>query len=91
MCGRPCRDRALAMKIDGNAHDITNAATLHLGAAIPRRGIMNVCDLASYVAPRIAPDASTRDGGFIVLPDGPGLGITPDESLLGDPILELKA
>jgi len=93
---RRARDLCLSLGVkmcieDTWGSDITTAATLHLGAATPQRGIMNVCDLASYVAPRIAPDAPTRDGGFIAPPDGPGLGITPDESLLGDPILELKA
>ena len=93
---RRARDLCLSLGVkmciqDTWGSDITTAATLHLGAATPQRGIMNVCDLASYVAPRIAPDAPTRDGGFMAPPDGPGLGITPDESLLGDPILELKA
>jgi len=34
---------------------------------------------------------TVEDGGFIVRTYGPGPGITPDESLLEDLLLELKA
>ena len=57
----PCLSLGVKMCIEDTwGSDITTAATLHLGAATPRRGIMNGCDLASYVATRIAPDAPTR-------------------------------
>ena len=29
------------------------------------------------------------DGGHITLPEGPGLGITPDEGVFGEPVLSL--
>ena len=59
---RRARDLSLSLGVkmcieDTWGSDITTAATLHLGAATPQRGIMNVCDLASYVTPRIAPAA----------------------------------
>ena len=93
---RRARDLCLSLGVkmcieDTWGSDITTMATVHLGAATPQQGIMNVCDLASYVAPRIAPDAPSRQGGFIAPPTGPGLGITPQDSLLGDPLLELTA
>ncbi|MEL6747102.1 MAG: enolase C-terminal domain-like protein, partial [Pseudomonadota bacterium] len=69
--------------------DITTAALLHLGAATPPAHVLNVCDLSGYVAPRIAPDCPVRRDGRIAPPDGPGLGITPDRDLLGDPDLIL--
>ena len=69
--------------------DITTAALLHLAAATPARGIMNTCDLSHYVAPRLAPDAPTRQNGRIAPPEGPGLGITPDASILGAPDIVL--
>ncbi|WP_299349774.1 enolase C-terminal domain-like protein [uncultured Shimia sp.] len=65
--------------------DITTATVLHLGAATPERGIMNVCDLCHYVGPRLAPDLPTRKNGRIPPPEGIGLGITPDPHVLGQP------
>ena len=70
--------------------DIATTAALHLGAATPERHLMNVCDLSGYVGPRIAPDGPARDNGRIRPPDGPGLGITPDRTVLGSPILSLN-
>ncbi|MEO0391424.1 MAG: enolase C-terminal domain-like protein, partial [Pseudomonadota bacterium] len=69
--------------------DITTAALLHLAAATPPGAILNTCDLSGYVAPRLAPDAPTRDHGTIAPPDGPGLGITIDPDRLGTPVLTL--
>ena len=69
--------------------DITTAALLHLAASTPARGLMNTCDLNHYVAPRLAPDCPIRLNGRISPPEGPGLGITPDTDLLGQPDLVL--
>ncbi|SLN37806.1 4-hydroxyproline betaine 2-epimerase [Roseovarius litorisediminis] len=70
--------------------DITTAAVLHLAAATPARGLMNCCDLSHYVGPRLAPDGPTRAKGRIAPPEGVGLGITVDESLLGTPDMVLN-
>ncbi|MEM6596206.1 MAG: mandelate racemase/muconate lactonizing enzyme family protein [Pseudomonadota bacterium] len=70
--------------------DIATAAALHLGASTDPRGVMNVCDLSGYVAPRLAPTAPVRQAGRITPPEGAGLGITPDESVLGTPDLILE-
>lgn len=69
--------------------DIVTATALHLGAATPSNRLLNVCDLSGYVSPRLAPDAPTRTAGRIAPPDGPGLGITVDETCLGTPDLIL--
>lgn len=69
--------------------DITTAAVLHLAASTPERGLMNTCDLSHYVGPRLAPDAPTRANGRITPPEGPGLGITIDQDVLGAPDLIL--
>lgn len=66
--------------------DISTAAALHLAAATPPNAVLNVCDLSGYVAPRIAPDAPSREGPTIAVPEGPGLGITPDPDTLGAPV-----
>ncbi|MDJ0639520.1 MAG: enolase C-terminal domain-like protein [Paracoccaceae bacterium] len=69
--------------------DIVTAAALHFAASTPRGSLLNTCDLASYVTPRLCPDAPTRKDGRIAPPQGPGLGVTPDVAVLGDRILEL--
>ncbi|MEL6839453.1 MAG: enolase C-terminal domain-like protein [Pseudomonadota bacterium] len=69
--------------------DIVTAASLHFAASTPHGALLNTCDLSGYVGPRIAPDCPTRIHGRIAPPDGPGLGVTPDTDVLGDPILEL--
>lgn len=65
--------------------DIVTAAALHLAAATAPGQLLNTCDLSHYVAPRLAPGAPSRDQGRIAPPDGPGLGVTPDYDLLGEP------
>jgi len=70
--------------------DITTAAALHIGASTPPSRVLNVCDLSGYVAPRLAPDAPTRREGRIAPPEGPGLGVKPDEAALGAPDLILE-
>lgn len=69
--------------------DIVTAASLHFAASTPRGSLLNTCDLASYVAPRLCPDAPVRQSGRIAPPEGSGLGITPDLGTLGTPILEI--
>ena len=70
--------------------DIVTAAALHFAASTPSASLLNTCDLSSYVGPRIAVDCPTRKDGRISPPDGAGLGITPDMSVLGAPIFELE-
>jgi len=67
--------------------DIVTAAALHLAASTDPKYLLNTCDLAGYVAPRLAPDAPTRVHGHIAPPCGPGLGITVDAAALGAPDL----
>ena len=69
--------------------DIVTAASLHFAASTPHGSLLNTCDLSGYVGPRIAPDCPTRKDGRIAPPEGPGLGITPDPDVLGQPILEI--
>lgn len=70
--------------------DITTAAALHIGASTAPSRVLNVCDLSGYVAPRLAPDGPTRSNGRIATPEGPGLGVKPDEAALGEPDLILE-
>ena len=69
--------------------DIATAAALHLAAATSPDRVLNVCDLSGYVAPRLAPSAPTRQGGMIVPPEGPGLGLVIDTDRLGEPDMSM--
>ena len=69
--------------------DIATAASLHLAVTVPPKYLLNACDLSGYVTPRIALDGPQRDGGMLTPGNGPGLGITIDESVLGEPELQL--
>ncbi len=65
--------------------DIVTAAALHLGASTDPKFLLNVCDLSSYVGPRLDQNAPVREDGFIRPSEGPGLGVTPDMDVLGVP------
>ncbi|MBC6443795.1 MAG: mandelate racemase/muconate lactonizing enzyme family protein [Rhodobacteraceae bacterium] len=70
--------------------DIVTAAVLHLAASTPGRGLLNTCDLSGYVIPRVATDCPLRKDGTIAPPKGPGLGITPDQDVLGTPVADFR-
>ncbi|MFD0860550.1 mandelate racemase/muconate lactonizing enzyme family protein [Roseovarius aquimarinus] len=66
--------------------DVTTGALLHLAAATPPRMLLNTCDLSGYVGPRLDAGAPMRKAGRIAPPEGPGLGVTPDSAILGEPV-----
>jgi L-alanine-DL-glutamate epimerase-like enolase superfamily enzyme len=70
--------------------DITTAALLHLGASTGPGALLNVCDLSGYVSPRLDGNIPVRAAGFIAPPEASGLGVEPDEAVLGEPVLELE-
>ena len=69
--------------------DIATAAAVHLAAATPAKAVLNVCDLSGYVAPRLDRAAPAREGGAIRPGEAPGLGVSPDPEVLGEPVLVL--
>ena len=66
--------------------DIATAAAAHLAVTTAPRYLLNACDLSGYVTPRIAPDGPQRKGGRLAPSDRPGLGVTPDPEVLGEPV-----
>jgi len=87
-----CLDLGVKMCVEDTwGSDITTSTALHLAAATPMAGIMNVCDLSGYVSPRLDPAAPTRDGGYIAPSQTPGIGVNPDPEQLGAPVLQLSA
>ena len=72
---------ALGVKIcieDTWGSDIVTAAALHLGSTTDPKFLLNVCDLSHYVAPRLDPQAPSRNKGFIAVGDAIGLGVNPE-------------
>jgi L-alanine-DL-glutamate epimerase-like enolase superfamily enzyme len=69
--------------------DITTAAVLHLGISCDPNRLLNVCDLSSYVSPRLDAKIPNRNNGRISAPESIGLGVNPDLDLLGQPDLIL--
>ena len=66
--------------------DIVTGAALHLAASTDPKFLLNVCDLSSYVGPRLDENAPVRKDGFIGPSDAIGLGVTPDLDKLGAPL-----
>lgn len=66
--------------------DISTATAIHLAAATPSDAVLNVCDLSSYVTPRLDEKGPTRKDGFICVDHNPGHGITPNLDVLGQPV-----
>jgi len=86
-----CQTLGIKMCIEDTwGSDITTSAALHIGASTHPKFIMNVCDLSSYVAPKLDDTLPVRMDGHIVPPDGLGLGVTPNEEALGAPIAVLS-
>ena len=88
---RRARDLCLHLKTmmvieDTWGSDIATAAALHLAVATPPKYLLNVCDLSGYVRPRVAPDGPLRAAGRLAPAERPGLGVTPDQAALGEPL-----
>ena len=85
---RRARDLCLHLKTmmvveDTWGSDIATAAAAHLAVATPAKYLLNTCDLSGYVTPRVAPDGPVRENGRLAPAERPGLGVTPDETVLG--------
>ncbi|ODM44873.1 mandelate racemase/muconate lactonizing enzyme family protein [Cereibacter johrii] len=67
--------------------DIIAAACAHIGATVQPRLMEGVWLAQPYIEGHFDPENGLRiEGGHIRLPEGPGLGIAPDESLFGAPV-----
>ncbi len=68
--------------------DLVAAASLHVGATVDPTNFEGTWIAEPYVDRHYDEEHGIRlDGGWIEVPPGPGLGITPDESLWGDPVM----
>jgi L-alanine-DL-glutamate epimerase-like enolase superfamily enzyme len=89
---RTFRDLCAARRLphtcdDAWGGDVIAAACVHLGATIRPELNEGVWIAAPYIEGHYDPKAGIRiEGGHISLPAGPGLGVTPDKDLFGDPV-----
>lgn len=66
--------------------DIIAAACTHIGATVKPELLEGVWLAAPYIEGNYDPVSGIKvEGGHIVLPSGPGLGISPDETQFGAP------
>ena len=87
---RRARDLCVSLGIkicteDTWGSDIVMAAALHLGASTDPKYLLNVCDLAGYVSPKLDESSPTRNNGHIGPSDKIGLGVEPNLDTLGTP------
>jgi len=67
--------------------DVLAAACTHIGATVTPELLEGVWIAAPFIEGHYDPDNGIRvEGGHIKVPPGPGLGVTPDESLFGPPV-----
>ena len=91
---REIRDFCVAMGIavtieDSWGGDVVTAAIAHLAHSTPPEFLFSATDFNSYVTLSVAPDAPRRVAGRLAAGTAPGLGATPDEAQLGQPVLVL--
>ena len=86
------RDIALAHGIDmfvmaTGGSVLADAEALHLAATIPDHNVKAVWACQDMLTVDIADGRGPRNtGGHLHLPEGPGLGVAPDEKALGKPV-----
>jgi L-alanine-DL-glutamate epimerase-like enolase superfamily enzyme len=86
-----CASLGIAMTIEDSwGSDIATAAIAHLAHSTPPELLFSSTDFNSYVTVRTAEGAPQRENGRMAAPTRPGLGIKPDMSVLGDPVLDVK-
>lgn len=67
--------------------DILAAACVHVGATVAPNLLEGVWVAAPYIEGNYDPENGIKiERGYIEVPSGPGLGIHPDESLIGSPV-----
>ena len=82
-----CVRCGIAMTIeDAWGGDIVTAAISHLAHSTPTEFLFTSTDFNSYVTVDIADGAPKRDAGRLAASTDPGLGLSPIDDALGDPV-----
>ncbi|MDX2567955.1 enolase C-terminal domain-like protein [Streptomyces scabiei] len=90
--GRRHRDIAWAAGLRMSVHETTGSAIafsaiVHLGATVPEQLLQAVLNCEDMVTLETAEFAAVYTGDGILPPAAPGLGITVNENVLGDPVM----
>ena len=87
-----CRAAGLTVSVQDTVGSTLSAASIfHMGATVPERLLRCVLDPRDMVTIQTgAFDAPIKDGG-VLPPDAPGLGVTINRDLLGDPFATWEA
>ena len=86
-----CETRSLHHTCDDAwGGDIIAAACTHMGATVDPKLMEGVWIAAPYIENHYDPVGIHIQQGHIQLPEGPGLGIVPDETLLPEPELSVS-
>ena len=85
-----CLSAGVPMTIEDTwGGDIVTASIAHLAQSTPAEFAFSATDFNSYGTVTIAPDAPQRVNGRMQAAERPGLGVTPDRAVLGEPVLEV--
>jgi L-alanine-DL-glutamate epimerase-like enolase superfamily enzyme len=83
-----CATLGIGMTLEDSwGGDIVTAAIAHLAHSCPPEFLFTATDFNSYVTVSVAPDAPRRANGRLAAGTAPGLGVTPDPAVLGEPVL----
>lgn len=86
-----CVGLGLPMTIEDSwGGDIITAAIAHLAHSTPERNRFSSTDFNSYVSVSNASGGPIRDNGNMRASEEPGLGITPNWDILGEPLFEIR-
>ena len=66
--------------------EIVAATYAHLAVSTPPEFLLNTTDLHNYNTVHFAEGAPINDDGFLTVSDRPGLGLTVDVGVLGEPV-----
>jgi L-alanine-DL-glutamate epimerase-like enolase superfamily enzyme len=85
-----CISLGIPMNIEDTwGSDFITAAIAHLSHSTPGEFRFAATDFNAYVDVKTGSGLDDKQAGTARAPDGPGLGITPDFDVLGEPVLEV--
>lgn len=83
-----CQARSMPHTVEDSwGGDMVAAAVLHIAATVDPRLLEAVWTAGSYIEGSYDPENGIEvEGGYFTLPQGPGLGVVPDEGVFGAPL-----
>ncbi len=85
-----CESLGIAMTLEDSwGGDVSTAAIAHLVGSTDPAYLFTSTDFNSYIDTVVASDAPRRMKGRMIVPQGPGLGITVDMPALGTPVVSV--